>query len=90
MAAASHTHQTLTPQLFLHVCDHFLNKSSSVFSSQGTVRLLISLPQKRKLYFVVNDRNRVENKKSKTCSFSFQARLDFMSSFIQTKFSSRS
>lgn len=90
MAAASHTHQTLTPQLFLHVCDHFLNKSSSVFSSQSTVRLLISLPQKRKLYFVVNDRNGVEDKKSKTCSSSFQARLDFMSSFIQTKFSSRS
>lgn len=63
MAAASHTPQTLRPQLLLHVCDHFL---------------LISLPQKRKLYLLVNGRNRVDDMKSKTCSSSFQARLDFM------------
>lgn len=46
-----HTHSQLFPLVF----DHFLIKSSRVFSSQ---RHLISPPQKRKLHRVVNDRNK--------------------------------
>lgn len=66
VAAASHTpHKHSHRSSILHVCDHFLNKSSCVFCSQGTARLLISFRQKRKLYLVVNDRNRPEDMKSK-------------------------
>lgn len=46
-----------------------------VFSSEETAKLLISLPQKRKLYPVVNDRNRA----LKTRSSNGQARLEFIS-----------